>query len=64
MAMMWNSCSARLRDRIKIAQCHRTFKTAYMEAGQIILEQKGLETKFSMEDFMAEYEEYAEDFLL
>jgi hypothetical protein len=40
------------------------FKTAYMEAGQFILEQKELEDKFSMEDFMAEYEEYAEEFLL
>ena len=39
------------------------FKEAYMEAGQKILVEKGLEEKFSIEEFMKEYLEYAEDFL-
>lgn len=39
------------------------FKKGYTEAGSIILARNGLETQFSMADFMREYEEYAEDFL-
>ncbi len=39
------------------------FKEGYMTAGQAVLKDKGLDTKFSMEDFMKEYEEYAEDFI-
>jgi hypothetical protein len=38
------------------------FRKGYIEAGNIILGVKGL-TKFSVEDFLTEYEEYAEDFL-
>ncbi|CAG8044278.1 unnamed protein product [Penicillium nalgiovense] len=43
-----------------------TFRQGYIEAGNIILSDRGLKTKFNMEDFMKEYEEYeeyAEDFL-
>ena len=39
------------------------FKEAYTKAGQFILKEKKLDMKFKMEDFMREYEEYAEDFL-
>ncbi|KAJ5566733.1 uncharacterized protein N7459_010115 [Penicillium hispanicum] len=39
------------------------FKKGYIEAGNAILSSKQLNEKFSMEDFMQEYEEYAEDFL-
>ncbi|GAB1212367.1 hypothetical protein ATERTT37_001505 [Aspergillus terreus] len=37
------------------------FKKGYIEAGTVILRDKRLSDKFSMEDFMQEYEEYAED---
>lgn len=40
-----------------------TFRQGYIEAGNIILSDKGLNSNFNMEDFMQEYEEYAEDFL-
>lgn len=39
------------------------FKTGYMDAGNAILSRKQLSDKFSMADFMQEYEDYAEDFL-
>ncbi|KAJ5528549.1 hypothetical protein N7527_001942 [Penicillium freii] len=39
------------------------FRQGYIEAGNFILSDRGLENKFNMEDFMQEYEEYAEDFL-
>ncbi|KAM7189249.1 hypothetical protein V8F20_010253, partial [Naviculisporaceae sp. PSN 640] len=39
------------------------FKAGYISAGESILAAKGLSDKFSIEDFMREYEEYAEDFL-
>jgi hypothetical protein len=39
------------------------FRKGYMDAGNAILSQKQLSNKFSMVDFMQEYEEYAEDFL-
>lgn len=39
------------------------FKTGYMDAGNAILSRKQLSDKFSMVDFIHEYEEYAEDFL-
>ncbi|KAJ5782278.1 hypothetical protein N7457_004052 [Penicillium paradoxum] len=39
------------------------FKKGYMEAGKTILTEKGLEEKFSLDDFMRQYEEYVEDFL-
>ncbi|KAK4861860.1 hypothetical protein LT330_003895 [Penicillium expansum] len=39
------------------------FRQGYIEAGNIILSDKKLNTKFNMDDFMQEYEEYAEDFL-
>ncbi|KAL5362153.1 hypothetical protein BJX96DRAFT_176896 [Aspergillus floccosus] len=37
------------------------FKKGYIEAGNVILRDKRLSDKFSMEDFMQEYEEYAEE---
>ncbi|KAJ6186792.1 hypothetical protein N7519_008093 [Penicillium mononematosum] len=40
-----------------------TFRQGYIEAGKMILSDKKLQNKFNMEDFMQEYEEYAEDFL-
>lgn len=39
------------------------FKKGYIEAGNVILLDKGLNDIFSVEDFMQQYEEYAEDFL-
>lgn len=39
------------------------FKKGYIDAGSVILSAKQLNDKFGMEDFMQEYEEYAEDFL-
>jgi hypothetical protein len=47
----------------KTPELFSAFKEGYMNAGNIILEEKNMEMKFSMERFMAEYEEYAEDFL-
>lgn len=41
----------------------REFREGYMESGQIILQDKGLDHQFDMKEFMDEYEEYAEDFL-
>ncbi|CAG8902450.1 unnamed protein product [Penicillium egyptiacum] len=40
-----------------------TFRQGYIEAGNAILSDKQLNNKFNMEDFMPEYEEYAEHFL-
>ncbi|KXG51940.1 uncharacterized protein PGRI_082240 [Penicillium griseofulvum] len=40
-----------------------TFRKGYIEAGNMILSEKQLKNKYNMEDFMQEYEEYAEDFL-
>lgn len=39
------------------------FKSGYSEAGEIILAERMLKDRFDIEDFMREYEEYAEDFL-
>lgn len=39
------------------------FKKGYIDAGNVILSDKQLNDKLSMEDFMQEYEEYAEDFV-
>ncbi|KAI1396237.1 hypothetical protein F4819DRAFT_491721 [Hypoxylon fuscum] len=39
------------------------FGEAYLDAGQRIIVDKKLEKNFNMEEFMKEYEEYAEDFL-
>ncbi|KAJ9488538.1 hypothetical protein VN97_g4745 [Penicillium thymicola] len=39
------------------------FKKGYIEAGNVILLDKGLNDIFSVENFMQQYEEYAEDFL-
>jgi hypothetical protein len=47
----------------KSPELFAAFKKAYIEAGQAILVDKELEMKFNMEQFMKEYEEYAEDFL-
>lgn len=40
-----------------------TFRQGYIEAGNIILSDKKLNNMFNIEDFMQEYEEYAEDFV-
>lgn len=37
------------------------FKKGYIDAGNVILEDRELSGRFSMDDFMKEYEEYAED---
>jgi hypothetical protein len=42
---------------------YATFRQGYIEAGNVILSEKQLKNKYNMEDFMQEYEEYAEDFL-
>ncbi|KAB5578802.1 hypothetical protein GE09DRAFT_1281098 [Coniochaeta sp. 2T2.1] len=47
----------------KSPELYAAFKDGYMDAGQAILKIWGMESKFNMEDFMKEYEEYAEDFL-
>jgi len=47
----------------KSGQLFSAFKAGYMSAGRSILVKKELQHKFDMEEFMAEYEEYAEDFL-
>ncbi|KAK3364388.1 hypothetical protein B0T25DRAFT_421328, partial [Lasiosphaeria hispida] len=47
----------------KSRELYAAFKAGYMGAAQVILKKRGMEHKFSIEDFMAEYEEYAEDFL-
>lgn len=39
------------------------FKRGYIDAGNIIRSKKQLNDKFDMEDFMQEYEGYAEDFV-
>ncbi|KAJ5332217.1 hypothetical protein MYU51_007469 [Penicillium brevicompactum] len=39
------------------------FKEGYVETGNVILVDKGLDSRFDIEEFMQEYEEYAEDFL-
>ncbi|KAK0717116.1 hypothetical protein B0T26DRAFT_281468, partial [Lasiosphaeria miniovina] len=49
---------------MKSRELYDAFKAGYMDAGQAILEEMGMGNKFSIEDFMKEYEEYAEDFLL
>ncbi|KAJ5894631.1 hypothetical protein N7495_006322 [Penicillium taxi] len=41
----------------------RKFKSGYSQAGKIILEERNLESRFSIEDFMQEYKEYCEDLL-
>jgi hypothetical protein len=45
-------------------QLWASFKHGHVEAGRLILKDKGLEKKFDLREFMAGYEEYAEDFLL
>jgi hypothetical protein len=39
------------------------FKKGYMDAGNVVLSDKQLNDKFRIQDFMQEYEEYAEDFV-
>ena len=48
----------------KSRELYAAFKAGYMGAAQVILREKGMEKKFSIEDFMEEYEDYAEDFLV
>jgi hypothetical protein len=47
----------------KIPAAFAEFKSGYLLAGKTILEEKGMAGKLNVEDFMREYEEYAEDFL-
>ncbi|KAK4182151.1 hypothetical protein QBC35DRAFT_518985 [Podospora australis] len=47
----------------KSPHLYAAFRKGYIEAGQVILQERTLESKFSVVDFMNEYEEYAEDFL-
>jgi hypothetical protein len=42
-----------------VVEC--TLECTDIDAGSVILSAKQLNNKFSMEDFMQEYEEYAED---
>ena len=48
---------------LKSPELFATFQKGYTEAGNIILLAKRSEDKFNMEDFMKQYEEYAEEFL-
>ncbi|KAJ5788945.1 uncharacterized protein N7518_005956 [Penicillium psychrosexuale] len=48
---------------LKSPELFAIFRKGYTEAGNRILLDKRLEDKFNMEDFMQQYEEYAEDFL-
>jgi hypothetical protein len=56
-------------NRLFIPNCKSTpdifaeFRSGYYEAGELILGRRKLGDKFDIEDFMREYEEYAEDFL-
>ncbi|KAI1453544.1 hypothetical protein F4805DRAFT_461647 [Annulohypoxylon moriforme] len=56
-------------NQMFIPNCHKSpelfavFKKAYMDAGTAILIEKNLQGIYNMDKFMAEYEEYAEDFL-
>jgi hypothetical protein len=47
----------------KSQELFAAFRRGYISTGQIILTAKNLDTKFNLEDFMREYEEYAQDFL-
>jgi hypothetical protein len=47
----------------KSPELFASFKKGYIDAGNVILSDKKLNDKFSMEDFMQEYEEYAEAFV-
>jgi len=40
------------------------FSEGYMQASEPIIHMKGLSSSFSAQDFLREYEEYAEDFLI
>lgn len=48
----------------KSPELFKAFKIAYMDAAETILKDKKMNTKFDMEEFMEQYEEYAEDFLV
>jgi hypothetical protein len=39
------------------------FNKGYVQTGELILKDKGLQGRLNVSAFMAEYEEYAEDFL-
>lgn len=41
----------------------QSFRDGYLQAGRVVLEQKGLEERFSIEEFLGQYDEYSEDFL-
>ncbi|KAM7204833.1 hypothetical protein V8F33_001422 [Rhypophila sp. PSN 637] len=47
----------------KTPELWAAFRKGYLMAGQLIIEKRGLGSKFSVEGFLGEYEEYAEDFL-
>jgi len=44
-------------------ELYTAFREGYIKAGQYIVEEKGLGGKFNIEEFIREYQEYAEDFL-
>lgn len=48
---------------IRTPELFNSFKSAYIYACNIIVQDRGWQDKFNAEEFMAEYEEYAEDFL-
>lgn len=48
---------------LKTPELFQAFKQGYVEIGRLILKHKGIGDRFDVEEFMNEYEEYAEDFL-
>ncbi|POR31345.1 Uncharacterized protein TPAR_08444 [Tolypocladium paradoxum] len=48
----------------KSPELFAVFEKAYIEAGQTVINDKALGNKFNIQEFMAEYVEYAEDFLV
>ncbi|KAK5661118.1 hypothetical protein OQA88_11008 [Cercophora sp. LCS_1] len=44
-------------------EVYAAFKEGYVQAGSVCVEARGFEGRFDVEEFMDEYEEYAEDFL-
>ncbi|KAI1392711.1 uncharacterized protein F4822DRAFT_138610 [Hypoxylon trugodes] len=47
----------------KSPELYSVFKEAYIDAGRLILVEKGLDSNFNVDEFMIEYEDYTEDFL-
>lgn len=44
-------------------QLFAAFRKGYVDAGNVIISARKLKKKFNMDDFMSEYEEYAQDFV-